>query len=171
MQNCRAVYRQKLSLKSLAPINDLERDMIRPLTPEDAARIAEIHKQSFPVSWPENEMLEHIQKDLCLGVYLHEGAPLEAFILVQTALDQADVLTIATHPDHRRKGHAKTLLNAAEMKLKDRNISSLYLDVSEKNEGALALYRHCGFQAVGRRPAYYRTAAGRVASITFSKML
>lgn len=116
-------------------------------------------------------MLGHIKKDLCLGMCSGDGAPLEAFILVQVALDQADVLTIATHPEHRRKGHAKVLLMAAEIRLKEKNVNSLYLDVSERNEGALALYRACQFQAVGRRPAYYRTAAGRVASITFSKAL
>jgi len=129
--------------------------------------MAQIHKQSFPASWPEDEMKSHLKKDLCLGI----GFPLEAFILVQIALDQADVLTIATHPEHRRKGHARDLLSSAEAKLKEDRVTSLYLDVSEKNEGALALYRACQFQAVGRRPAYYRTAAGRVASITFSKTL
>lgn len=141
--------------------------MIRRLTSHDAARMADIHRHSFPASWPEEDMIVHIKKDLCLGV----GRPLEAFILVKIAVDQADVLTIATHPDHRRKGHARALLEAAETKLQENRVTSLYLDVSEHNDGALALYRGCKFQAVGRRPAYYRTAAGRVASITFTKSL
>ena len=145
--------------------------MIRRLTAQDAAAMSQIHKQAFPVSWPEEEMKSHIQKDICLGICGGISAPLEAFLLVRTAVDQGDVLTIATHPDHRRKGHARALLKAAETTLKESGVSILYLDVSEKNKGALALYRNCDFKAVGRRPAYYRTAAGRVASITFSKSL
>lgn len=141
--------------------------MIRRLASEDAVHMAEIHKRSFPVSWPVEDMQSHLQKDLCLGV----GRPVEAFILVQIAVDQADVLTIATDPNHRRKGYGRALLKAVEEKLKENRVTSLYLDVSEKNEGALALYRECDFRAVGRRPAYYRTAAGRIASITFSKTL
>lgn len=129
--------------------------------------MADIHQLSFPVSWPIEDMQSHLQKDLCIGI----GRPLEAFILVRIAVEQADVLTIAADPAHRRKGHGRALLAAAETKLKENRVTILYLDVSEKNDGALALYRSCKFQAVGRRPAYYRTAAGRIASITFSKTL
>ena len=141
--------------------------MIRILQAEDAPALAAIHKQSFPSGWPAEDMKRHIQKDLCLGI----GSPVEAFILVQAAEDQADILTIATHPEHRRKGHARALLSATEAALTKRAVKTLYLDVSEINAGAIALYKSCGFQAVGRRPAYYRTAAGRVAAITFSKTL
>ena len=141
--------------------------MIRVLQASDAPVIAAIHKQSFPSGWPAEEMKRHIEKDLCLGI----GTPIEAFILVQASEDQADILTIATDPNHRRKGHARTLLAATDAALAERGVKTLYLDVSEINEGAITLYKSCGFQAIGRRPAYYRTSAGRVAAITFSKTL
>jgi ribosomal-protein-alanine N-acetyltransferase len=109
----------------------------------------------------------HIDKDLCLGL----GDPLTAFILVQIGGDQADILTIATHPDHRRKGLARQLLTEAEKILQTDGVETLFLDVSELNDSAKSLYKSCGYQAVGRRPRYYRTPNGRVASITFSKSL
>lgn len=129
--------------------------------------MATLHKQSFPSGWPEEDMRRHIEKDLCLGV----GNPVKAFILLQIGGDQADILTLATDPAHRRKGHARQILSEAENQLRNKNIKTLYLDVSEINDGAIALYKSTGFQAIGRRPAYYRTAKGRVAAITFSKTL
>ncbi|WP_415811697.1 GNAT family N-acetyltransferase [Litorimonas haliclonae] len=126
-----------------------------------------IHRKSFSAGWPPAEMRLHIDKDLCLGL----GDPLSAFILVQIGGDQADILTIATHPEHRRKGLAKQLLSQAETILREQEVQTLFLDVSELNDSAKSLYKACGYQAVGRRPRYYRTPAGRVASITFSKSL
>lgn len=141
--------------------------MIRPLTPEDAAAMAAIHKQSFPAGWPEDDMRRHIGKDICLGI----GATPDAFIILQIGGDQADVLTLATDSTQRRKGYARQLLAQSKAALKERGVNTLYLDVSEINDGAIALYKSTGFQAIGRRPAYYRTAKGRVAAITFSKTL
>lgn len=141
--------------------------MIRRLAPSDALLMSTIHRKSFSASWPPDEMRLHIEHDLCLGM----GEPLSAFILVQTAGDQADILTIATHPDHRRKGLARALLLETESVLREQDVYTLYLDVSELNDDAKSLYKSCGYQAVGRRPRYYRTPAGRVASITFSKAL
>ena len=141
--------------------------MIRPLIAEDTARMAAIHKASFPSGWPAEEMQTHLDKDLCLGI----GIPLSAFILVQTSPDQGDILTLACAPDARRQGYGRALLQAAEKALIEKKVATLFLDVSEINEAAIALYKSCEYQPIGRRPAYYRTATGRVAAITFSKSL
>jgi ribosomal-protein-alanine N-acetyltransferase len=144
---------------------------IRTLTHQDASQMADIHKASFPVGWPDSDMVQHIQKDLCLCVFDPDTSLVIAFALFQIGGDQADVLTIATAPEHRRKGCARLLLDASEQALKEQRVKTLYLDVSEKNEGAIILYKSCGYHPIGRRPAYYRTSAGRVAALTFSKSL
>lgn len=141
--------------------------MTRRLVASDAPLMSTLHRKSFSAGWPPAEMRLHIDKDLCLGL----GDPLSAFILVQIGGDQADILTIATHPDHRRKGLARQLLLDTESILRDQDVKTLFLDVSELNDSAKSLYRAGGYQAVGRRPRYYRTPTGRVASITFSKSL
>lgn len=141
--------------------------MVRPLISDDAMDMASLHKTAFPAGWPAEDMLRHIQKDLCLGI----GSPLKAFAIVQMGGNQADILTIATAETARRKGYARQLLEAIHIQLQKQGVETLYLDVSEINDAAIALYKTCDFQPVGRRPAYYRTAKGRVAAITFSKSL
>ena len=127
--------------------------------------MADIHAQSFDRAWPELDMAVHINRDLCFGL----NDPLSSFIIIRAADTQAEVLTIATHPDHRGQGKGSELLAGALQSLKSNGITTLFLEVAEDNAPAQALYRRAGFDAIGRRPAYYRRAKGRVAALTFSK--
>ncbi len=142
---------------------------MKTLTAVDARDMAAIHAQSFDRSWDALEMAAHTQKDMCFGIDV-DGA-LAAFIIMSRAADQAEVLTIATAVQARRKGLGRALLMEAALELKSRDVTDLFLEVAEDNAAAIALYRTVGFDAIGRRPAYYRRENGRVAALTFSKKL
>jgi len=145
---------------------------MRQLSATDARDMAAIHAQSFAPpfgsgGWDGLEMATHTQRDICLGID-HEGA-LAAFIIVSAPAEQAEILTIATRETARRQGFGRQLIDHTVEQLRDQNASELFLEVAEDNAAALALYRGAGFLPIGRRPAYYRRANGRVAAITFSK--
>lgn len=129
--------------------------------------MADIHAASFDKGWGALEMSVHCAKDLCLGM----GEPLCAFIICSVAADQAEILTLATHPDARRTGLGRTLLAETVTALRDKQVTELFLEVAEDNLAARALYKGAGFSAIGRRPGYYRRPEGRMAAITFSKKL
>nr|WP_288145556.1 GNAT family N-acetyltransferase [Hyphomonas sp.] len=90
---------------------------------------------------------------LTLGVELHGG--LAAFAMAQTVAGESDILTIATAPEHRRKGLGATLISALISRLGERGVSRITLDVAEDNAPARALYQGFGFTEDGRRPRYY----------------
>jgi len=140
---------------------------MRALTPRDAKAMAAIHAQSFETGWDALEMSAHLAKDICLGI----GDPLRAFIICNHVVDQSEILTVATHADHRRTGLARVLLAETSTHLKSRGVKTLFLEVAEDNLAAQGLYRAAGFTPIGRRPAYYRRAEGRIAALTFSKAL
>lgn len=129
--------------------------------------MAEIHAQSFFKGWDDADMWAHIQKDLCFGF----GRPLDGFIILSSAADQAEILTIATDPAHRRAGIARALLDIAETELVDNGVDTLFLEVAEDNAPAIKFYKSAGFEPIGRRPAYYKRDMGRVAAITYRKRL
>ncbi len=141
--------------------------MIRTLEPTDAADMAALHVRSITPAWPESDMVEHTQRDICLGL----GQPLEAFIILRRADDQGEILTIVTDPDQRQRGHGRRLLQAAEAKMREEKGKLIFLEVAEDNDPAIALYRAVGFNHIGRRPAYYRRPEGRVAAQTYCKRL
>ncbi len=82
-----------------------------------------------------------------------------AFALVRVAADEAELLSIATHPDHRRAGLACAVMRAWRDEAARRGAARGFLEVAADNPAALALYRKCGFAICATRPRYYRRDA------------
>ena len=126
--------------------------------------MARIHADSFAKPWPALDMALHVKRDLCIGV----GVPLASFAILRTSDRDAEVLTVATGPEHRRRGLADRVLTAAHADCRAAGLREVFLEVAEDNTAAQALYRRLGYRPIGRRPGYYRRPAGRVAALTFS---
>lgn len=142
--------------------------IIRRLTLEDLAAAATLHGASFDVGWSEDSLRSHFDNDLCLGVFAPD---LAGFIVTRLAVDQAEIITIAVAPERRGHGIGQTLMEQALTHLHGNGVELLFLEVAEDNLSAIALYKKCGFNPIGKRPAYYRRAGGRVAALTFRKDL
>ncbi|MBP1805323.1 GNAT family N-acetyltransferase [Rubellimicrobium aerolatum] len=95
-----------------------------------------------------------------------------AMILGRVVLDEAEVLTVATDPAHRRRGLASALLARLESEAAARGATIAFLEVAEDNLPARALYEGRGYAPVGRRPDYYpRKDAQAVAALVLSRPL
>lgn len=70
-------------------------------------------------------------------------------------LDEGQITNVAVHPDCRRQGIAKELLERLFAMAVAENLSFLTLEVREGNNAAIALYQELGFATVGRREHYY----------------
>jgi ribosomal-protein-alanine N-acetyltransferase len=75
--------------------------------------------------------------------------------MTRLAADEAEVLTIAVVPTAQRRGLGSQLLVKAAGHVHACGARTMFLEVSESNEPARALYRRFGFSTVGRRPSYY----------------
>ncbi|MBY9001316.1 MAG: GNAT family N-acetyltransferase [Candidatus Heimdallarchaeota archaeon] len=60
------------------------------------------------------------------------------------------IYSMITHPNHRRKGIAKSILNELGIWAKQNDISTIYLQVETDNTAALKLYENAGFKEVYR---------------------
>lgn len=129
--------------------------------------MAELHAGGFEKSWPESDMRLHTQQDIVVGT----GTPLTGFLILRTAGDQAELLTITVRESVRGQGLGRRLLRAGEKMAARQGVDIIFLEVAEDNVPAAALYRACGYEAFGRRPGYYRREKGRVAALTFRKRL
>jgi ribosomal-protein-alanine N-acetyltransferase len=124
---------------------------------DDAAALARIHYAAFAEQWSEDSLralLENPGTFALAGSHAAE-TDLQAFILIQIAADESEILTIATAPAARRLGLARALILEAQRVAAQRQANVMYLEVAENNAAALALYRSCGFVLHGRRHAYY----------------
>ena len=119
------------------------------MTPE---ALAEVHRACFPgrpwsAAWLTAVCSNPMVK--CLTTACENG-----FALVQTVAGEAEVLTIAVHPQARRQGLATQLMQ----QLLAQNVERVFLEVAEDNAAARSLYSKLGFQQVGHRKGYYARA-------------
>nr|WP_245398560.1 GNAT family N-acetyltransferase [Oceaniglobus trochenteri] len=79
-----------------------------------------------------------------------------AFALGRVILDEAELLTLATAPQQRRKGLARTCLAGFHARALSLGATRAFLEVSADNTAARALYDGAGYRQSGLRPRYYR---------------
>lgn len=73
------------------------------------------------------------------------------------AADIGDITDVATHPDYRRRGLSRAVMERILEYASEKGMSSMALDVRVSNTGAIALYSGLGFEIAGKRPRFYRT--------------
>ena len=126
---------------------------MRPACAVDAAVLAAIHGAAFPPSEAWGEQAIGLQLGLpgVFGLIDTAGG----MVLARIAGDEGEVLTLAVVPANRRRGLGRALLGAALQEIRDRGARVVFLEVSEANQAARALYAAAGFVEVGRRRRYY----------------
>ncbi len=119
--------------------------------------LQEIHNLSVDPAWSENSFnsLLVLPTVLC---FAHDN--LNCFILYSIIDDDAEILTLATHPDYRRQGLARILLNESFVYLRHCGVRTLFLEVDVSNTPAINLYKTLDFQLYGTRKNYYKNSDG-----------
>ncbi len=95
-----------------------------------------------------------------------------AFAVGRVILDEAELLTLATHPQSRRRGLARAALAAFESVARARGAGTAHLEVASDNAPAIALYDSSGYRRTGLRRGYYHGHSGvRVDAVLMAKAL
>ena len=98
-----------------------------------------------------------------------EGSRAVGFALSRGALDEEELLLIAVDPAYRGRGVGARLLQRYIEAAQARGRRRLFLEMREGNP-ADSLYRRAGFEPIGRRHNYYRSAArGPLDAITYAR--
>ena len=91
------------------------------------------------------------------------------FVLSRAILDEEELLLIAVDPRHRGRGIGTALLERFVAAARERGAERLFLEMRDGNP-AERLYRAMGFEPVGRRRQYYRSARnGPLDAITYAR--
>lgn len=133
------------------------------------ALLAAIHELCFrtPRAWSEREFADILAGP---GVFLlpHEFG----FLIGRVIADEAELLTVAVHPNRRREGIGRALVEQFLKEASTCGATTAFLEVGQRNKAARALYSGLGFSETGRRKDYYRTPeGGAVDALTLSLSL
>jgi ribosomal-protein-alanine N-acetyltransferase len=115
----------------------------------------------FRESWNEAQIRGLLQGPSGWLELASTGRELVAFALCRQAVDEVELLLCAVDPARRAQGIGRRLVQRVSEGARAVGARRLFLEVRDSNLPALALYRSCGFQIAGRRPAYYRTLSGQ----------
>jgi ribosomal-protein-alanine N-acetyltransferase len=133
---------------------------VEPASPRDAAKLAQLHGESFHRGWGEAEFDAMLAERNTLVHRLRIGRTIIGFAVSRQAADEAEILSIALAASHRGRGLSRELLLTHLGHLAGRGVRAVFLEVEENNQPARRLYERSGFTVVGRREGYYRQASG-----------
>ncbi len=137
----------------------------------DASVLAALHAAVFDDAWSVDAFEALLGSPGVFALTKPDGRQAVGFILCRVAAEEAEILTLAAHPEHRRRGVATTLVRDAAKVAAKAGAHSLFLEVAEDNVAALALYARAGFEPMGRRAGYYARGAGRVDALVLRRDL
>ncbi|GFE63304.1 GNAT family N-acetyltransferase [Litoreibacter roseus] len=121
------------------------------------AKLAALHKICFtsPRPWSVTEFSDMLGSR---GVFLLT-AP-DGFLLGRLIADEAELLTVAVHPDRRGHGIGRKLIEGFLDTALDEGAADAFLEVASDNAIAINLYKSAGFTEINRRTGYYMQPDG-----------
>ena len=128
-----------------------------PLDKENIDMVYELECLCFEKPWTkkmfEAELLNDISYYILAVDTTYDAAV--GYVGVWLTYDFGDITKIAVHPDFRRNGIAKKLLDTVKDICSKHKINKICLEVNENNKSAIALYENYGFLTDGVRKKYY----------------
>ena len=104
--------------------------------------------------WSADSFRSEAEKDTGHILYITDSGKVIALLSGYHAVGEGDITSVAVHPDYRRKGLAKKLIEKFENSLPE-DTENIFLEVRESNCGAIALYEKCGFERLSVRKNFY----------------
>ena len=127
---------------------------IEKMSREHLSEVASIEEMSFSLPWSLESLELMLTEQASALVALEDGRVL-GYVGMMCVLDEGQIINVAVHPDARRRGVGRRLMEAAEAYAKERGIVFLSLEVRESNIAARSLYSSLGWEEQGIRKGFY----------------
>ncbi len=121
---------------------------------EHIAEVAELERLCFSEPW-SSESLKLLLGERAMGLVAIEQGRVLGYVGMMCVLDEGQITNVAVHPDSRRRGVGRALMDALEEYSRQNGIIYLSLEVRESNLAARALYGSCGWVESGLRKGFY----------------
>lgn len=128
---------------------------IRPMLISDLDNIKDILTDDFDDFWNYNVFKSELENPNSEYFVALENDEIVGFAGIWISVDDIHITNIVTKKSCRNHGIGTKLLEHLIIISKDKNLSSLTLEVNEKNNAAIKLYEKHHFQKIGQRKNYY----------------
>ena len=127
---------------------------IAKMSREHLSEVASIEEMSFSLPWSLESLELMLTEQASALVALEDGRVL-GYVGMMCVRDEGQIINVAVHPDARRRGVGRSLMQAAQAYAKERGIVFLSLEVRESNIAARSLYSSLGWEEQGIRKGFY----------------
>lgn len=142
---------------------------IVPMTELALDAILAIERQSFPDPWPRRFFAEELnRREPAYARVARLDGEVVGYMVAWFVVDEIHLGNLAVHPDYRRRGIARHLVEHLLERARRHGARLITLEVRAGNKAALALYSRYRFRPVTVRKGYY---AGREDAIIMVREL
>lgn len=128
---------------------------LRSMTIADIDDVMVIETAAFASPWSRQFFLEELRATHAKSVLCQRDGKPVGYVIYWELPGELDIHNVAVHPQYRRRGVARAMLNDIIESAAKRGIRRLTLEVRRSNESAQTLYRSLGFEVCGLRKGYY----------------
>jgi len=137
---------------------------LAPMQAADLDAVMEIERCSFAEPWTPGLFLRELKLPFSTTLVARDSSGhIAGYVCWWVVGDEVHLLNLAVHPEQRRRGLGRYLLETVLQAASAAQARLVTLEVRHDNAAAIALYRTYGFREVGLRRNYY--APGRHAVI------
>ena len=137
----------------------------------EAVMAVETHVYAFP--WTRGNFIDSLAAGYIARLLRVGDAPaLVGYFVAMKGADEVHLLNITVDAPHRRRGHARFMIERLVELCRRDGAERLWLEVRESNAGARQAYARLGFLERGLRPGYYPAAHGqRESAVVMSRTI
>jgi ribosomal-protein-alanine N-acetyltransferase len=126
------------------------------MRPDDLDEVVAIERGSFSLPWSRGAFLYEMEQNRVARCWvMRDGSRVVGYVCLWEIGDEVHITNIAVHPDIRRRGIGRTLLQSVIDEARQHGARVVALEVRPSNREARPLYEAFGFQVIGRRKGYY----------------
>ena len=121
----------------------------------DIGGVMDLERMCFRTRWTREQFLLGLERKAFRILGVHERGVLIAYCAFSVIAGEMEIMNIATHPFHRRKGLGARLMCEVLRQCRLEGVTEGFLEVRSSNAGAIDLYVKFGFIQIGTRKNYY----------------
>jgi ribosomal-protein-alanine N-acetyltransferase len=127
-----------------------------PMGEDDLDAVMAIESISYPKPWTREHFIDEMLSPFAFPtVALDSEGRIAGYVCPTLLFDEAEIRNVAVHPDFRGLGIGQMLVRRVLDECREREASTVGLEVRLSNTAARELYRQLGFVETGSRPKYY----------------
>ena len=135
---------------------------ITAMTDTDLDQISTTLTSDFDDFWNSDLLKNELQAENSSYLVAKWNENIIGFAGIKILIEEANIMNLVVKKDFRNQGIAGLLLKNLIHLSKEKNLTSITLEVMEENYPAIHLYQNFGFRQIGLRKKYYQDKNGLI---------